>query len=272
MRSRRLVSARPAGRAPDNAMRHGCCARSRPAARRCARSRRRELAPDVARLSDEHDTRATFGARGGGRVLPPCGRHRLARIALPPRLPARDGAGRVRPGDSRHAGALLPRGCWRVAGALPLGSRAGRGVACGAFHRPAPARRAARPRRDGGDARDRRRAGPGWRACTPRCALRWRTRSLRLRPSSAVTFPTSTRTAPRCTSPCWRVRTRTTRAGGGKWPSVPAGDAIAAAGADDHAPSRGRPRPASIGSRRSMARSVWGSCARPGCVVTPTGS
>ena len=110
--------------------------------------------PDVARLSDEAETR---------QALTPL-RGRLARPARGPRVhrraPAtRTGASRswasrarARTSTCRRARA---RRIMRRGGGLALGAAPGPCLAAAALRGPVPARRAARPRHHGGDARDR---------------------------------------------------------------------------------------------------------------------
>ena len=60
------------------------------------------------------------------------------------------------------------RRCCGPAAGVSLGHRPGEAWLRGRYRGPLPARRAARPRRDGGDARDRHHLGATWRASTPR--------------------------------------------------------------------------------------------------------
>ena len=110
--------------------------------------------PDVARLSDEDETRQSLTLSDGGLAARQrAGRalHRRARLRgrLPrdPRLRGRRG----RTSTSRRARArrILRRG-----GGLALGAAPGRAWLRAALRGPVPARRAARPRHHGGDARD----------------------------------------------------------------------------------------------------------------------
>ncbi len=120
---------------------------------------------------------------------------------------------------------------------------------------PAPARRPARPRRDGGDARDRDDVVEPRRAARRRSRARSRARWPRR--SCSATPRTSTRPAPRSTSPRSRRRTATTRRASGGGRRRAATDAIVATGGTithhhavgaDHAPwlrrrdRRARPR------------------------------
>ena len=123
--------------------------------------------PDVARLSDEQETRMSLALAGSGGI-----KGRLGRLYLGvrgyrdrgclailgfegapgrARRQARAGA-RVRAQERRPGGGALARG----------------GVAEGALRRSLPARRAAHPGGDGGDARD------GHAVVEPEAAARWR--------------------------------------------------------------------------------------------------
>ena len=113
--------------AAARATRRGCSARSTPV-RSAASARPAELAPDVARLADAHDTRATFALAGEGAFVRRAGGAALRAL-------------RYRPG------------CLLVAG---WEGERGR-------HRP-PARAGRAHAEDGGGAAARTRAGRGWRA------------------------------------------------------------------------------------------------------------
>ena len=143
--------------APSAATRASSSRASAPACRRCGRWRRSTRCPTWRGLSDEAETRMSLAlaarragckgrlaARVSGRA-----RTRAARRAVPrdPRLRGRRGRGRAQARAGAGAGAPQRRGRARSA------RRAG--VAAGALPGAVPARRAAEPRRDGRDARDR---------------------------------------------------------------------------------------------------------------------
>ncbi len=106
-----------------------------------------ELAPDVARLSDEAETRMSFALAGNGAKARAMGKVLRRPLRADLRL---GGLGDV---DRRAAQARGARAALR--GGVAARAGAGRGVGRHALRRAAPARRPARPRRDGGDARDR---------------------------------------------------------------------------------------------------------------------
>ena len=127
----------------------------------------RHAAPDVARLSDEPETRMSLALAGAGGL-----KGRLGRAYLGLRgyrggcLAILGFEGEPRGGRERRARAL---GWCARHGGLPVGSSPGRGVAGGALRGAVPARRAADPRRDGRDAGDRH----PWSNAGARCTARW---------------------------------------------------------------------------------------------------
>ena len=153
-------------------------------------------------------------------------------------------------------------------GGRALRRRSGRArVGALALRRPAPARRPARPRRAGRDARDR----DTW--SEPRAALhdavaRARCRGLHVGCHVSHLYPTGA-------SLYFTVlgrRDATTRSA--QWRALKA----AAARRDrrrrrhDHPPPRGRPRPRAVAGRRGRRRSGSSCCARSRSAATPPGS
>ena len=110
------------------------------------------LAPDVARLSDEAETRMGQALGGGGGLKGQAGRALLRTRGYAERLP-----GDLRLGGRRRGDRAPPRPCDAVAeaGGRDAGGRGpGAQLARRPLRRPAPARRPARPRRAGRDAGD----------------------------------------------------------------------------------------------------------------------
>ena len=190
------------------------------------------IAPDIARLSDEEETRLSVALAGGA------------------------GAGRAR----SSAGRPLPaRGLRLLEGASARLRLAGRKAGAAAARAPLGwASPAARGRSHASPARTcattcstaacwsrrsrRRRPGATWSGCTGRSAARCRGST------SAATCRTCIRPAPRCTSPCSARQDPDPVA---QWRAVK--DAAARRSsprADDHAPPRDRPRPRALPGRR----------------------
>ena len=112
----------------------------------------RGASPDVARLSDEHETSLGIALASTGSGLERLGR------AVPAATRPRGWLHRHNGSRGRSRGRRAPPpprgGRAESGGRGSLGRRPGRALAAHPFCRPLPARRAARPRGDGGDARD----------------------------------------------------------------------------------------------------------------------
>ena len=107
------------------------------------------LSPDVARLSDEDETRLSLAVAGAPQARGRAARRARLRRRVPDDLRLGGAAGGDRaPALARRADPALGRRGLRRA-------PAGRDLAQAPLRRPAPARRHARPRRAGRDARDR---------------------------------------------------------------------------------------------------------------------
>ena len=106
-----------------------------------------EMAPDIARLSDEAETRMSFALAGNGAKARAMGAVLRGRCVLVCGWEGERGLGGA-PAQAGGEGAARR-------GRMAAGPGAGRGVGRHALRRAAPARRPARPRRDGGDAGDR---------------------------------------------------------------------------------------------------------------------
>ena len=200
------------------------------------------LAPDVARLSDETETRVGLALGGPGRpgAARRAGRHARARLRRG--LPARARLGGRRAARSARAAAPRPR-CCAAPGCCTPGTGPGEAWARARFAGP----HLRDDLLDRGALVETLETATSWtglealRDAVAR-ALRGRARRT---PSSAATSRTCTRRAPRCTSPCSPRATATTRSASGSAAKRAAGDAIAAAGATithhhavgrDHAP------------------------------------
>ena len=166
--------------------------------------------PDVVRVSDQTETRfslALSGAAGAKRAL----------LSSYLRLRRRAGGCLIICGWEGEREAVerrraLSARVLRSGGRRCPGRRAGPSLGAGALRGPVPARRAARPRLPGRDARDRPHLE------SPRAPLRGgpcgdRRRARRpghTRGSSSAISRTPTGTAPRCTSPSWLAAGRVT--------------------------------------------------------------
>ena len=235
-----------AARAPGRRRRtryEGWFARSlrRGRARRCASSCRPALAPDIARLSDEDETRMSLALAGAGGLAGRAGL-RAARARLRRGCLLDAAAGRATPTRSRRRrapAARVLRAGGRVHGGAAAGARRGSpraspGRTCATTCSTAAcSSRRSRPRRRG-EAGSAARRGPRRAARRARRAARGLPRLAPLR-----------RPAPRSTSPCSRARDR--RSGAAQWRRAKAAatDAIVGAGGTithhhavgrDHAP------------------------------------
>ena len=229
-----------------------------------------DASPDVARLSDEEETRLSLALASTGSATERAGRAYL-------RLRGHEGGCLAIVGwegdeDDVERRRLHTRRAAARAAAACAGRAAGRGVAARPLRRALPARRAARPRRDGGDARDRRPPGRNLPdalrgASATRCARR--SPSAARRRSSCATSRTSTARARRSTSPSWPARSRSAELEQWRAAKAAACDAIVANGGTithhhaigrDHAPWM----PAEVGElgRRGAPRRE--GAARPG--------
>ena len=208
-----------------------------------------EVAPDVARLSDEDETRTTLALAGAGGTARRAGGVALRALGYRPGCLLIDGwegepGDVVAPPRARRADAALGRARSRSGAgrARPGAPRASPGRTCATRCSTAACwSRRSRRRRPGRGLAALHARGPRG-AGAARCRRRRR--------SSAATSRTSIPTAPRSTSPCWRARTgrpgRPVARGQAR-----RGDAIAAAGRDDHPPPRGRPRPRGVARGRA---------------------
>ncbi len=225
--------------------------RSRRAPRRCARSSRRDASPDVARLSDEEETRLTMALASSGVAAERLGR-RYLRARGHERGCSRSSAGRATADERRAPPRPHRRSCCAPRRRVALGTRPGRAWQRGRFAAPylrddlldrgvmvetlETATTWTQPAR----ALRRRRRRPARRADGPRHAAR----------SSSATSPTSTRRAPRCTSPSSPARRQGDELDQWRAAKTAACDAIVAARRHDHPPPRGRPRPRALDARR----------------------